>query len=251
MDFGKLLRGLRGGAKEKAVSVVRGLAKLFGGVQKATAQTRPAFIPGHRIPGKPPKQSQRQQPVAPAKPQTAEPVAPQERQLSDDVLQMLAGQMHLVTSSNVHSIGMKIDQPDDRIGTLLVRFLGQQAKGKRSGLGALYEYYDVQVSLYREFVRAASKGEFVWDHLRVRGTISGHRYSYELAGITGGYVPRQAGLKRGKAGEYFMRRTFYERRIEGGRMVRVPIQSQLPERRVTMRGPNPERGPGIDQLRFE
>jgi hypothetical protein len=39
---------------------------------------------------------------------------------------------------------------------------------------------------------APSKGGWVWDHLRIRGTVSGHQKDYELAGIVGGYVPRKA-----------------------------------------------------------
>ena len=59
----------------------------------------------------------------------------------------------------------------------------------------------------------------------VRGTISGHQYIYELAGTGGNnYVPRQAGLKRGKQGEWYLARKFGdltsnlpERQVRGGR----------------------------------
>lgn len=125
-----------------------------------------------------------------------------------------------VRSSNVHSIGWEWNDNDPRRGNLLVRFLGGTGK-ERSGPGSLYRYKDVPRPVFDAFKRAASKGGFVWDELRVRGTVSGHQYDYELAGTdAAGYVPRQAGLKRGEKGEYFMPRNFAGRR------------SSLPERQV-------------------
>lgn len=180
------------------------------------------------------------------------------RDTSEDDL--LAGTMYEVQSSNVHSIGMRIDSEGDSKGTLLVRFLGQHAEGIRAGLGSLYGYFDVPVALFREFQRAASKGGFVWDHLRVRGTIAGHRYQYELLGVTsayaGGqqhenYVPRQAALKRGAAGQHFITRTFGVGEIRGGRLQTVRVQSQLRPGMASLRGPNPTRGPGSSALRFQ
>ena len=162
---------------------------------------------------------------------------------------LLYGRMHLVTSSNVHSIGMQIEQVGDRSGTLYVRYLGGRGR-HRAGPGSLYAYYDVPVDLYRDFLIASSNGIFVWDNLRVRGTIAGHRYSYDLVGIVNGYVPRQAAIRRGQPGQWYLRRRFTDVQRQGGQVVRVNLQSQLPDQLVTMRGPNPERGPGIDALRF-
>lgn len=138
------------------------------------------------------------------------------------------GEMIPVSSSNVHSIGFRLDQTRRRTdrGTLLIRFLGTSSDGHRAGPGPLYEYFDVPTSLFLSFSRAASKGKFVWDSVRVRGTVSGHRFRYELAGISQGYVPRQAGLKRGQKGEWFLTRQF--RDPVTGRLV----SSQLPEERV-------------------
>lgn len=149
---------------------------------------------------------------------------------------LITGEMIPVESSNVHSIGFRLDpddNPNDALqskGTLLIRFLADRGKGKKAGPGPLYEYYDVPASLFQAFRRASSKGGFVWDEVRVRGTVSGHKYSYDLAGITGGYVPRQAGIKRGEQGEFFMTRRFRE----GGQV----FTSRLPEQRVSDRGPN-------------
>lgn len=124
-----------------------------------------------------------------------------------------------VRSSNVHSIGFAW-RKEGRVGDLLVRFLGGDGK-HRSGPGPLYRYKSVDRSVFDAFKRASSKGSFVWDNLRVRGTISGHEYSYELAGVGDDeYVPRQAGLKRGQKGEFFMPRNFNGRR------------STLPEQQV-------------------
>lgn len=51
-------------------------------------------------------------------------------------------------------------------------------------------------SLYRALKSDHSKGEFIWEHLRVRGSIHGHRYPYMLTSgeLRDGsiYVPRKA-----------------------------------------------------------
>lgn len=129
-----------------------------------------------------------------------------------------------VTSSNVHSIGYEWSENERMPGNLLVRFLGGTGK-VRSGPGSLYRYKDVPRSVFVAFKLAASKGKFVWNELRVRGTVSGHQYDYDLAGTAAdGYIPRQAGMKRGAVGEHFLRRTFQGRR------------SNLPERSVRRDG---------------
>lgn len=96
------------------------------------------------------------------------------------------------TSSNVHSYGY---DPEARI--LYVRFLGGTSKN-RTGPGPLYEYSSVPPDVYQQMDSAASKGSFVWDALRIRGSMFGHQYDYRLARVTRGYVPRKAtgfGLK--------------------------------------------------------
>jgi hypothetical protein len=149
--------------------------------------------------------------------------------------ELLTGDMTPVTSSNVHSIGFRLDherQMGARQGTLLIRFLGTNADGTRSGPGPLYEYYDVPARVFLAFKRAASKGKFVWDNVRMRGTVSGHRYEYDLAEISQDYVPRQAGIKRGQQGEWYLTRKFRDRRT--GKL----HVSQLPEEQVRRTGPN-------------
>lgn len=117
--------------------------------------------------------------------------------------QGVAFAMQRVTSSNVHSIGY-----DDSSGILAVRYLAPELShangqtkisGKTSAPGPLYHYFDVSPRLWQSFVSASSKGKWVWDNLRVRGTIAGHKYDYRLVsgtvGISGHrqtYIPRLA-----------------------------------------------------------
>jgi len=100
---------------------------------------------------------------------------------------MLTGEVVHCESSNVHSF-----RYDYESATLYVRFLGHRRDGTRGGPGPMYRYSDVEPELFLSLQRAASKGGWVWDHLRIRGTISGHQKDYELVGVSGGYVPRKA-----------------------------------------------------------
>lgn len=114
------------------------------------------------------------------------------------------GQMIAVTSSNVHSIGFEWNDRNPSQGTLLVRFLHKE-KGGSAEAGARYAYNGVHPSVFDSMRRAASKGKFVWDRLRVRGTVSGHRYQYRLEQAhKSGYVPRRA-VRYGDR-EYFVGR---------------------------------------------
>ena len=88
-------------------------------------------------------------------------------------------------------------------GTSRPQLIGQAGRtvtGERGGRGPLYAYYDVPVKVFERMRRAASKGKFVWDELRVRGTVYGHKYRYSLVqgqvstqrGVQGVYIPRKA-----------------------------------------------------------
>jgi len=130
------------------------------------------------------------------------------------------------TSSNVYSFQfyrrprdlngiLYVTFKKDRIGGLKAgkpRFAGgrRQLHGKRGEVswhgktnepGATYAYFNVSPDVFRRMKGAYSKGKFVWDELRVRGTVYGHRYRYSLVvgqmmdvkGLPGGqYVPRKA-----------------------------------------------------------
>lgn len=117
-----------------------------------------------------------------------------------------AVQLDRVVSSNVFAIGY-----DKETGTLRVQFNRHIRPGKGGKFvsignigtqapGAVYDYYDVPPRKWTAFQQAGSKGKWVWDNLRVRGTISGARYDYRLVfGIDFGvnvsgkrkvYIPR-------------------------------------------------------------
>lgn len=126
-------------------------------------------------------------------------------------------------SSNVHSIGY-----DYESAYLYVRYLGyvRGTRGPdghplRGGPGSLYRYSNVTADEFLSLLAVAhggsrgggasnGPGEWVWDHLRIRGTWSGHQKDYELVGIMGGYVPRKATVEydpeTGRLQEVFRRR---------------------------------------------
>ena len=93
-------------------------------------------------------------------------------------------------SSNVYAYGYDLD-----IWALYVRFKDGTADylgKKRQQPGSLYLYRNVEPETFLELHKASSKGGWVWDVLRIRGTVSGHNYDYALVGIQNGYVPRKA-----------------------------------------------------------
>lgn len=137
------------------------------------------------------------------------------------------------TSSNVYSFQF-FRRPHDTFGILYVTYKasginrsalskgGPRHRGGRRQLrgtpgatvrggarpnqpGPTYGYSAVPTHVFDEMKRAYSKGTFVWDSLRIRGTIHGHRYNYFLATgqlltnkqgeYAGQYVPRLATKK--------------------------------------------------------
>ncbi len=107
-----------------------------------------------------------------------------------------------VQSSNVHSVAY-----DARDSTLFVRFW--QKKWDKdlqdyvpSGPGPIYAYSYVPPQMFVDLLESRSKGGWVWDNLRIRGTVSGHRFDYRLVAIAGGYVPRKATFAPLKPGDY-------------------------------------------------
>jgi hypothetical protein len=70
--------------------------------------------------------------------------------------------------------------------------------------GPIYSYggakRPIPPTLFAKLKRANSKGTFVWDELRIRGTMWGHKFPYTLVQATPStmYVPRKA-TKRGLA----------------------------------------------------
>lgn len=146
---------------------------------------------------------------------------------------VMTGEMILVRSSNVHSIGYRWNRQEPSKGTLIVRFL-EGSGDERTEAGPTYAYYDVHPGVFQAFRQAASKGKFVWDRLRLRGSVTGHQFAYKLIGVAkSGYVPRQA--KRYGNTDYFVRR-----QVQGARTGQT-YSSARPDQRV---GPVGARRPG-------
>ncbi len=162
---------------------------------------------------------------------------------------IVTGEMIDVVSSNVHSIGYEWNESEPSRGTLKVRFL--EHTGRKNAIraaGPLYFYFNVHPEVFMAFQAAASKGRFVWDRLRVRGTVSGSRYHYELEDLgSTDYVPRKA--TRLGQNEYFLRREFTHRqtgqvntsRLEDEFVQRIGLNRHGPQGFVPMRG-RPNRG---------
>jgi hypothetical protein len=161
---------------------------------------------------------------------------------------MLTGDMvQTSNSTNVYEFGYDYER-----FYLYVRFQAKHGKNQRGGAGPLYRYSGVTprefLALYavKDLGGGIGPGDWVWDALRQRGTVSGHKKDYELVGVVGGYVPRKATLKRSKplygkrSGKLLKRKgleEWYESRTvktHQGRMLR----SVLPTERVM-----PARGP--------
>ena len=94
-------------------------------------------------------------------------------------------------SSNVYEFGYDIDNH-----YLYVRYQEPHEHGTKAGPGPLYRYTAVQPYQFITLYNAGSKGIWVWDNLRIRGTISGHQHGWELVGVMEGQmVPRRATVK--------------------------------------------------------
>lgn len=117
---------------------------------------------------------------------------------------------------------------------------GKTLRGKSNSPGPIYSYMDVPTTIYNGMVAAASKGRFVWDKLRVRGTIYGHQYAYQL--VSGAIAPSTGA----GAGIYIPRRATRQ----GFRARSVAVVGQ-PGRRVTARSTLPERRFRAGTRRFQ
>lgn len=141
---------------------------------------------------------------------------------------MLSGEMIPVSSSNVHSIGFIFNHEAPAQGVLKVRFRARAKNGgpRPNSGGPLYHYYGVNPAVFKAFQLASSKGKFVWDRLRIRGTVSGHQFQYQLMGIEkDGYVPRKA--TRIGPNEYYIGRQV---RSTAGKKYTSALQDELVQR---------------------
>lgn len=142
-------------------------------------------------------------------------------------------------SSNVYWFLYDIDTR-----TLYIRFDAQKTKHNPSKRpGPVYSYANFPPQGFLDMIKASSKGGFVWDRIRIRGTVSGHRYSYNLERISENYVPRKATLT--PSGEWYIQRKGVATTVAGKRTLvkskpSVPV-SHLPNRGTPNRG-RPNRG---------
>lgn len=73
----------------------------------------------------------------------------------------IAKNMVRVKSSNVWSYTLDVKSNKDNTGTLYIQY-----KNKNGGPGDVYCYYNVPIKLWRRFISAPSKGNFVWRFIR-------------------------------------------------------------------------------------
>lgn len=100
-------------------------------------------------------------------------------------------------SSNVYAFGYDLESR-----SLYIRFKDRVPPGSGGGYGSgggrphrpgpIYRYFNVPPAVFLGMLKASSRGTFIWDVIRVRGTVSGHNFDYALVGVQGGYVPRKA-----------------------------------------------------------
>ena len=115
---------------------------------------------------------------------------------------LFTGEFVPVESSNVHSVAYDFDE-----STLYVRFWAKKYDKDAgdyvpTGPGPIYAYYHVPPQMFLDLLQTDSPGHWVWDKLRIRGTVFGHRFDYRLVAIAGGYVPRKATFGPLQAGNY-------------------------------------------------
>jgi hypothetical protein len=49
---------------------------------------------------------------------------------------------------------------------------------------SIYRYFGVSLQLYQRLVVAGSKGIWIWDNIRIRGTKYGHNFPYSSGGVS-------------------------------------------------------------------
>lgn len=135
---------------------------------------------------------------------------------------VLTGEMRRVESSNVYSIGFDFNFDLPLKSKLIIRY---KQKNRKTGSGQVggptYEYLSVHPDWFTDLVQAGSKGKWVWDQLRIRGSVAGHQYPYNLIRAAQGYLPRRAMVRKG-----IQRLVQRERLTERGDMLRSPLPNQ-------------------------
>jgi hypothetical protein len=152
---------------------------------------------------------------------------------------IITGKWIRVSSSNVRAISFNFNFKFPHKSTLYVQFLGTDAAGNRVGHGPMYEYFDIPPDKFDSFHKTASKGGWIWDELRVRGSAVQHRVKYSIKGTVGGYVPRRATVRNGR--EMFVKRTIQHRAGLNEKAAK-PLTSPLPEQDLGPARGRPRRG---------
>jgi hypothetical protein len=151
---------------------------------------------------------------------------------------IVTGQPVKAQSSNVYAYWYDYDKR-----RLYIQFW--ETNNKSQSPGPTYWYESVTTEQFISLYKADSKGTWIWDNIRVRGTVSSHRgLTYKLAAVgASGYVPRKAEFTNGSSGkgEYFIKRRVNVRGTN------VWLSSQRPDALVSAyeRKPNraePNRG---------
>ena len=142
---------------------------------------------------------------------------------------IFTGRMIAVRSSNVCRVGYELNQNRPERSQLRVQFWQQDPDSGTKQPGPVYGYAGITPQLFRHLLRSGSSGEWVWDNLRLRGTVSGHRVPYTLLSARG-HIPRRAVAIAGR--EWFVRRHLTAL-LPGGRT--RAVQSSLPSRPVSQR----------------
>jgi hypothetical protein len=141
---------------------------------------------------------------------------------------ILTGEMVPVESSNVSSVGFDLNERNPERSTMRIQYLQpDQRGGKRKVPGPVYAYSPVSHRQFRSILRAGRKGSWIWDNLRVRGSIAGFRIPYSLIQSQQGNVPRRATMI---AGQQWLIRRRKQAILSGGRT--RTVQSSLPSQRL-------------------
>ena len=110
----------------------------------------------------------------------------------------LTGMMVRVTSSNVYAIGFEFNFDYPLKSKLIVRYKQKDRRGGGGSVGGpTYEYFGIHPDWFEDLREAGSRGRWIWDHLRIRGTVAGHQVQYSLMRAAQGYLPRRAMVHRG------------------------------------------------------
>lgn len=149
--------------------------------------------------------------------------APGYQRILDPKDPVLTGEMRGVTSSNVFSIGFDFNFDYPLKSKLIIRYKQKDRKGGKGTVGgSTYEYQNIHPDWFSDLVAAGSKGRWVWDQLRIRGTVAGHQYPYNLVRAAQGYLPRRAIVRNGR--QELRRR---QRTTERGDVLISPLANEV------------------------